>query len=71
MLVFVATVTYSAYSDVKLSSRVGLILEVISVGIIVLITALFVHVKGTVVDPAQLRISHRSTTARCSRRCRS
>ena len=57
LLVFVTTVTYGAYSDVKLSSRVGLILEVISVGIIVLITTLFVHVKGTVVDPAQLRIA--------------
>lgn len=57
LLVFVASVTYSAYSDVKLSSRAGLILEVISIGIIVLITGLFVHAKGTMVDPAQLRIS--------------
>ena len=57
MLVFVAAVTYGAYRDVKLSSRAGLILEVISIGIILLITALFVHAKGTVVDPAQLRIA--------------
>ena len=27
MLVFVATVTYAAYRDIKLSSRVGLILK--------------------------------------------
>jgi amino acid transporter len=57
MLVFVATVTYGAYSDVKLSSRAGLVLEVISIGIIVLITTLFVHAQGTVVDRAQLDIT--------------
>jgi amino acid transporter len=57
MLVFVATVTYAAYRDVKLSSRAGLVLEVISIGIIVVITALFVRVHGTVVDRAQLSIS--------------
>src|SRR5450631_3135750 len=57
MLVFIATVTYAAYRDVKLSSRVGLILEIISVGIMVVITAFFVYVKGTVIDPAQLKIA--------------
>lgn len=57
MLVFVAAVTYAAYRDVKLSSRAGLVLEVISIGIIVAITVLFVRVQGTVVDHAQLDIS--------------
>jgi len=57
MLVFIATVTYAAYRDVKLSSRVGLILEVISVGIMIVITAFFVHVQGTVIDPPQLKIA--------------
>jgi amino acid transporter len=57
VLVFVATVTYAAYRDVKLSSRVGLILEVISVGIMIVITAFFVRVQGTVVDPPQLKIA--------------
>jgi amino acid transporter len=57
MLVFVATVTYAAYRDVKLSSRVGLILEVISVGIMIVITAFFVRVQGTVIDPAQIKIA--------------
>ena len=57
MLVFIATVTYAAYRDVKLSSRVGLILEIISVGIMVVITAFVVRVKGTVIDPAQLKIA--------------
>jgi amino acid transporter len=57
MLVFIATVTYAAYRDVKLSSRVGLILEVISVGLMIVITAFFVRVQGTVIDPAQLKIA--------------
>jgi amino acid transporter len=57
MLVFIATVTYAAYRDVKLSSRVGFILEVISVGLMIVITAFFVRVQGTVIDPAQLKIA--------------
>ncbi len=57
MLVFIATVTYAAYRDVKFSSRAGLVLEVISIGIIVVITVLFVHAKGTVIDRVQLSIS--------------
>jgi amino acid transporter len=57
MLVFIATVTYAAYRDVKLSSRMGLILEVISVGIMIAITAFFVRVQGTVIHPAQLKIA--------------
>jgi len=56
MMVFVAAVTYAAYRDVKLSSRVGLILEIISISIMVVIIALVVRVKGTVIDPAQLDI---------------
>jgi amino acid transporter len=57
MLVFIATVTYAAYRDIRLSSRVGLILEIISVGIVIVISALFVRVRGTVVDPEQLKIA--------------
>jgi amino acid transporter len=57
MLVFVATVTCAAYRDVKLSSRVGLILEIVSVGIMIVITVLFVRVRGTVIDPPQLKIA--------------
>ncbi len=56
MMVFVGTVTYAAYRDVKLSSRVGLILEIISISIMVVIIALVVRVKGTVIDPKQLHI---------------
>jgi amino acid transporter len=57
LLVFIATVTYAAYRDIKLSSRVGLMLEILSIGIIVLITLCFVRVQGTIVDPAQLKIT--------------
>ena len=57
MLLFIAAVTYGAYRDVTLSSRAGLYLEVVSIAIIVVITALCVHVKGTVIDPRQLDIS--------------
>jgi amino acid transporter len=57
MLVFILLVTYAAYRDIRLSSRVGLVLEVISVSIIIAITYLFVRAQGTVVDPPQLAIS--------------
>jgi amino acid transporter len=57
VVVFTGLVTYAAYRDVKLSSRAGLILEVISVSIIVAITAVVVHLKGTVVDAAALDLS--------------
>ncbi len=56
MVLFIAAVTYAAYRDVKLSSRVGLLLEVLSIGIIISITALIVRSQGTVVDPVQLDI---------------
>jgi amino acid transporter len=57
MLVFIATVTYAAYRDIRLSSRVGLVLEIISVSIIVGITVLVARAQGTVFDPAQLNVS--------------
>jgi amino acid transporter len=57
MSIFIATVTYAAYRDIKLSSRVGLVLEIISIGIIIVITALIVRVQGTVIDHAQLSVS--------------
>ena len=57
MLALLGTATYAAYRDVRLSSRVGLVLEVISVAIVVTITVLFVRLKGTLVDPVQLHVS--------------
>ena len=50
--------TYAAYRDIQMSSRVGLVLETISIGIIILITAIVVGKHGTVVDHAQLDIGH-------------
>ncbi len=57
MLIFIAAVTYAAYRDVRLSSRAGLVLQVLSIGIVLVITALIVRVKGTVIDRAQLDIA--------------
>lgn len=57
MLIFITLVTYAAYRDIRLSSRVGLVLEVISVAIIISITFLFVRAQGTVVDPPQLAVA--------------
>src|ERR1700733_7655778 len=45
MLAFISLVTYAAYRDIRLSSRVGLVLEVVSVGIIITITFLFVRAQ--------------------------
>jgi amino acid transporter len=49
--------TYAAYRDIKFSSRAGLILECISVGIIIIITAMVIGAHGTVIDPVQLNFS--------------
>jgi amino acid transporter len=57
MLCFIASVIYAAYRDVKLSSRAGLLLEVLSIGIIVGITALICHAKGTLIDRRQLDVA--------------
>lgn len=52
--IFMGVVWLAGYRDIKLSSRVALLLEGLSVGIIVLITAVIVVRHGTVVDPVQL-----------------
>jgi amino acid transporter len=57
LLIFAGAVTCAAYRDVKLSSRLGLILEVVSIGIIIVITACFVRIQGTVIDPPQLKVT--------------
>ena len=54
---FLGLVTYAAFRDIQVSSRVGLVLETISIGIIIIITAIVVGKHGTVVDPVQLNIS--------------
>ncbi len=50
-------VVFAGYRDIQVSSRLGLVLECASIGIIVLITALVVGKHGTVVDPVQLNFS--------------
>jgi amino acid transporter len=57
MLAYIGTVTLGAYRDIKLSSRAGLVMEIISLSIITLITALFVHVQDSVVDRVQLNVA--------------
>jgi amino acid transporter len=54
---FLALVTYAAFRDIQLSSRVGLVLEVVSISIIIIITAIVVGKHGTIIDPKQLNIS--------------
>ncbi len=54
---FLGLVTYAAFRDIQVSSRVGLVLETISIGIIIIITAIVVGKHGTIVDPKQLDIS--------------
>jgi amino acid transporter len=49
-----AVVLLAAYRDIKLSSRIGLLLEVVSITIIVGIMAIFVDRHGTVVDSVQI-----------------
>ena len=54
MLVFMGAIWFASYRDIKLSSRVGLVLEGISVTIILIIAALVVYRHGGVVDHTQL-----------------
>jgi len=54
---FLGLVAYASYRDIQLSSRVGLVLEVISISIIIVITAIVVGKHGTIVDPQQLNFS--------------
>jgi amino acid transporter len=57
MLVYIGTVILGAYRDIKLSSRAGLVMEMISLSIIIVITALFVHVQDSIVDHVQLDVT--------------
>jgi amino acid transporter len=53
---FLGLIAYASYRDIKMSSRVGLVLEILSVSIIIFITALVVAKHGTAVDPVQLNV---------------
>jgi amino acid transporter len=54
---FLGLVTYAAYRDIQVSSRIGLVMETISIGIIIIITAIVVGKHGTVYDPKQLDLA--------------
>jgi amino acid transporter len=54
---FTGVVWLAGYRDIKMSSRLALVLEGVSVGVIVVITAVVVARHGGVVDPAQLDIA--------------
>ncbi|MDE8349139.1 MAG: APC family permease [Acidocella sp.] len=56
-LAFIGLIAYAAYRDIQLSSRLALVLETISIGIIIIITAMVVGKHGTIYDPTQLNIS--------------
>ena len=48
-----AVVLYAAWHDIKLSSRIGLVLEAVSIAIIIGIVALVTARHGTLIDPVQ------------------
>ncbi len=56
-VVFIGLVAYASFRDIKLSSRVGLLLETVSVGIIVIITAIVLGKHGTIIDMNQLDVT--------------
>jgi amino acid transporter len=54
---FLGLVTYAAFRDIQVSSRIGLVMETISIGIIIIITAIVVGKHGSIIDPKQLDLS--------------
>jgi amino acid transporter len=54
VLGFIAVAAIAAYRDVRLSARFGLVLEIASVLILIVITAIVVAQRGTVIDSRQL-----------------
>lgn len=56
-VLFLALVWLAAYRDIRMSSRVALVLEGVSISIIVVITAIVVARHGTIIDPVQLNIA--------------
>ncbi|MBV8924745.1 MAG: APC family permease [Bradyrhizobium sp.] len=57
-LVLGGLITFAAYRDIKMSSRLGLLLEGVSVAIIIVIIATVAVKQGTVVDPSQTSLSN-------------
>lgn len=56
-ILFLGLVVFAAYRDIQLSSRAALVLESISIGIIIVITAIVIGKHGTVVDTTQFDFS--------------
>ncbi len=56
LLVFIAAVTYGAYRDVKLSSRAGLLMEIVALSVMILITVFIARAQPSLIDPAQLSL---------------
>ena len=57
-LAFVALVWALAYRDIRLSSRVGVVIECLSLSVITLITAIVLVRHGTAIDRPQLDLPH-------------
>jgi amino acid transporter len=57
-LAFIALIWLLAYRDIRISARVGLYLEFISLGIITVITGIVLTRHGGIADSAQLNVTH-------------
>lgn len=58
MLVFGALIWVAGYRDIRLSSRLGLLLEGLSVTLLIVIMAVIVIDHGTIIDKVQLDFAH-------------
>ena len=57
LLLFIAAVTYGAYRDVRLSSRAGLLMEIVALSVMILITVFIARAQVTLFDVTQLSVS--------------
>ncbi len=56
-VVFGALIWFAGYREIKISARLGLLLEAVSVALIVLVLALVVVRRGSLFDPAQFDVA--------------
>ena len=56
-VLFLGLVWFAAYRDIRMSSRLALLLEGVSIAIMVVITGIVVARHGTIIDPTQLNIA--------------
>lgn len=56
-VLFLGLVTFAAYRDIQMSSRLAVICETVSCGIIIIITGIVIGKHGAVVDPVQFQFS--------------